>query len=567
MLKELSIKNLAVIESVRVLFEPGLNVLTGETGAGKSILIDALTLLLGHRATSEVIRTGADSANVEAIFHLPRSAPLVARLTELGYPLEDDELILRRELSRSGRSRAYLNDSVAALAVMAETGEALVEIHGQHEAQSLLRSGRHLDLLDDFGGLAGDRTAVRAAYEEWIRCSADLEKLRASARERVQRQDLYRFQVEEIDAAGLHPGEEETLREERRRLQHAGRLTEGTAQAYALLAGESASALEQGQRALATLRELAKLDPGLAELVQGLDAALIPLEDLTQSLRSYRGKVEVDPARLEELDRRMDELTRLKRKYGDSVEAILAFREKAAQSLEEIGQGEERAGDLARRLATLAPELAASALSLCHRRSEAALRFETAVNRELQGLGMAKARFQVELSQEPATPESPAADGWRVTARGVDAAEFLIAPNPGEEPRPLARIASGGELSRIMLALKVVLAATEGVRVVIFDEVDAGIGGRTGDAIGRKLSQVAQGRQVISVTHLPQIACYADHHLLVEKTVRGGRSVVGVTPLAGPERTREVARMLGGKSVTETSLRHAKELLSNARPN
>jgi len=566
MLKELSIKNIAVIESVRVLFEPGLNVLTGETGAGKSILIDALTLLLGHRATTDVIRTGADSATAEAIFSLPRSGALVRRLAELGFPLEQEELILRRELSRSGRNRAYLNDSPATLAVMAEVGEALVEIHGQHETQALLRPTRHMELLDDFGDLLAERHSVAAGHEEWLACTRELEELRAEARERAQRQDLYQFQVREIDAATLRPGEEETLREERRRLQHAGRLIEGTAQAYALLAGENSSALGQGERAQGLLREMTKLDPGLDRIVQDLEATLIPLDDVTQSLRAYRGKIEVDPRRLEELDRRLDELIRLKRKYGDTVEAIVAFRNEAARTLEEIGQGEERAETLGRRLVALTPELTAATLTLSRRRKEAARKLESLVAREIHELGMAKARFQVQLSQEPAIPDAPSANGSRVTARGVDLVEFLIAPNPGEEPRPLARTASGGELSRIMLALKVVLAATDQVPVVIFDEVDAGIGGRTADTIGRKLRQVAHGRQVISVTHLPQIACYADHHLQVEKRIRAGRTAVGVVPLSGQERIQEVARMLGGESVTETSLRHARELLRSARP-
>jgi DNA repair protein RecN (Recombination protein N) len=566
MLKELSIKNLAVIESVRVLFEPGLNVLTGETGAGKSILIDALTLLLGHRATTDVIRTGADSATVEAIFSLPRSDALVRRLAELGFPLEQEELILRRELSRAGRNRAYLNDSPATLAVMAEVGEALVEIHGQHETQALLRAARHTDLLDDFSDLLAERHSVAAGHEEWFACTKELEELRAAARERAQRQDLYQFQVREIDAAALHPGEEEALREERRRLQHAERLTEGTAQAYALLAGENSSALGQGERAQGLLREMAKLDPGLDRIVQDLEATLIPLDDVTQSLRAYRGKIEVDPGRLEELDRRLDELTRLKRKYGDTVEAILTLRNEAARALEAIGEGEERAEALERRLEALVPELTAAALTLSRRRKEAARKLESLIAREIHELGMAKARFQVQLSQEPAVPDAPSANGSRVTARGVDLVEFLIAPNPGEEPRPLARIASGGELSRIMLALKVVLAATDQVPVVIFDEVDAGIGGRTADTIGRKLHQVARGRQVISVTHLPQIACYADHHLQVEKRIRAGRTAVGVVPLSGQERIQEIARMLGGESVTEASLRHAKELLRAARP-
>ncbi len=565
MLRELSIKNLAVIESVRVAFEPGLNVLTGETGAGKSILIDALTLLLGHRAASDVIRTGADSATVEAVFHLRRSALLAHRLTELGFPLEGEEVILRRELSRSGRNRGYVNDSPATLAVMTEVGEALVEIHGQHETQSLLRPTRHLDLLDDFGDLLSARASLAAMHEEWMTCTRELEALRARAREHAQRQDLYQFQVREIDAAGLQPGEEDALRDERRRLQHAGRLTEGTARAYALLVEEEASAFGQGERALALLRELGKLDPGLDPIAQELEAALISIEDVTQSLRAYRSKIEMDPGRLEELDRRLDELIRLKRKYGDTVEAILAFRDEARRALAEIGEGEERTEALARRLEALAPELSATALSLSRHRKEAAQRLEGLMARELNGLGMPKARFRVQLGQETAGPGGPSASGWRVAAKGVDLAEFLIAPNPGEEPRPLARIASGGELSRIMLALKAVLAATDQVPVVIFDEVDAGIGGRTGDTIGRKLRQVARGRQVISVTHLPQIACYADHHLQVEKTVRAGRTAVGVIPLAGQHRTREVARMLGGENLTEASLRHARELLRSAR--
>ena len=566
MLKELSIKNLAVIESVRVLFEAGFNVLTGETGAGKSILIDALTLLLGHRATADLIRTGAASATVEAVFELPRSSPLCHRLAELGFALEDQDVILRRELSRSGRNRAYVNDSPATVGLMAELGEALVEIHGQHETQSLLRPGRHLDLLDDLADLSEGRRSVAAKFDEWLASAKELEALKAAARDRAQKQDLYQFQVQEVDAAGLHPGEEEALRDERRRLQHAGRLTEGTGQAYALLAGETGSTLGQGERALALLSEMARLDPTLDRMAQDLQAVLIPLDDVAQSLRAYRGKIEADPRRLEELDRRLDELTRLKRKYGDTVEAILTFRAEAARALEAIGQGEERAEGLIRKLEALTPELGAAALALSLGRKEAARRLESLVARELHELGMAKARFEVRLTHEPAPPDGPSAEGFRITARGLDLAECLIAPNPGDEPRPLARIASGGELSRIMLALKVVLAATDQVPIVIFDEIDAGIGGRTGDVIGRKLRQVAQGRQVVSVTHLPQIACYANHHLQVEKGVRAGRSAVRVAPLTGQDRIHEVARMLSGEALTETSLRHARELLKAASP-
>lgn len=568
MLRELRIRNLAVIESLTVPFGPGLNVLTGETGAGKSIMVDALALLLGERAQpGEAIRTGADTALIEAVFHLPRKSPVAALLRAHGLPAEDGELIVRRELVRGGRGRAFLNDGNATLALLERLGEALVEIHGQHEHQALLRPSRHLDLLDAFGGLAILREKLRQRYEEWQALARELEGLTAGAREHAARAELYRAQVAELDAARLRPGEEGALREERRRLQNVERLAAGADAAYRQLYEDPAAAAERLGAAAGLLRELAKLDGELRPAVEALDVAAVQVDEAVRALRRYRDALVFDPERLEAIERRLDEIGRLKRKHGvETVEALGAVRERMAAELEHAAHGGERAAELAERLEKLRAEVATRAGDLSGRRAQAAERLAALVEAELEALGIDKPVFRVRLWREPAGPGELAAgpEGWRVGPRGIDQAEFLFSPNPGEDPRPLGRIASGGELSRTMLAMKVILAASDAVPVLIFDEVDAGIGGKTADIVGRKLRQVARARQVLCITHLPQIACYADHHLLAEKRVEGDRTLTSVTVLDREQRVREVARMLGGESVTETSLRHAEELITQA---
>ena len=566
MLRELTVRNLAVIESVAVPFGPGLNVLTGETGAGKSILIDALTLLLGERAQTDAIRAGAEAATIAALFEVEPKGPVAALLGELGYASEEP-LILRRELSRAGRSRAFVNDAPATLALLERLGEALVELHGQHEHQALLRPARHLDLLDGYAGLLPLREDLRRRYEEWATLEAELAGLSEADADRARREGLARTAIEEIDAARVAPGEEEELRVERRRLQHAERLFEAASEAYASLYDDPASAVTRVARAAARLRDLARVDERLAPVVEGLEAASVQLDEAARSLRGYRDGITVDPQRLEEIERRLDELGRLKRKYGETVEAVLAAREVRARELETLGRGEERARELTARLAEIREALERDALALSRRRERAARELARRVIAEIGGLGMADAEFRIRLHREPASQGGLAAgpERWQVGPRGVDQAEFLFAANPGEEPKPLTRIASGGELSRTMLALKVLLAQHDAVPVLIFDEVDAGIGGRTADTVGRKLRQVARSRQVLCVTHLPQIACYADHHLRVEKAAAGERVRTTVAPLGREERVREVARMLGGEAVTDSSLRHARELIAAAR--
>jgi DNA repair protein RecN (Recombination protein N) len=567
-LRELRIKNLAIFDAVTIPFAPGLNVLTGETGAGKSIMIDALTLLLGERAQpAETIRTGAENATLEAVFALPKKSPVPALLEAHGFAPDEGGLIVRRELVRSGRGRVFLNDSNATLAVAEKLGELLLEVHGQHEAQALLRPSRHLDLLDAFGGLFILRDKLSQRWEEWRSTSDELTGLMLTGRDKSERLDRYRSEVAEIDAARLRPGEEDELRDERKRLQNAERLAEGATVAYQNLYDDPAASATRLGQAIGSLRELAKVDPSLQATVEALDVAAVQLDEAVRGLRTYRDGIVFDPPRLDEIERRLDEIGRLKRRYGDSVEAVLAARQQMAADVEKLSQGDEQGRQLAERLEKLKAELATRAADLSSRREQAAARLENLVTAELSELGIDKAVFKVRFTREPAgegeIPVGP--EGWRLGFRGADQVEFLFSPNPGEDPRPLSRIASGGELSRTMLALKVILAATDAVPILVFDEVDAGIGGKTADTVGRKLRQVARTRQVLCITHLPQIACYADQHLHVDKKVDGERTVTSVAVLGKEERVREIARMLGGESVTDTSLQHALELINHAR--
>jgi DNA repair protein RecN (Recombination protein N) len=567
-LRELRVKNLAVIESLTVPFGSGLNVLTGETGAGKSILIDALTLLLGERAQpAETIRAGAESATIEAVFDAPRKSAVATLLQDHGIGLENGTLVIRRELVRGGRGRVFLNDSNATLALLEKLGETLVEVHGQHEHQALLRPSRHLDLLDAFAGLGVLRDRLRQRHEEWRSVSAELEALRATSRDQAIRTAQYRESLAEIDGARLRAGEEEELRDERRRLMNAERLAEGANAAYRELYDDPSSAVERAGRVAALLREMAKIDPAAGATLQSLETAMVQLDETARTLRGYRDGVVFDPPRLEAIERRVDEIGRLKRKYGESVEAVLALRSKIEADLEGLGRAGEDEGRLAERAERLRTELATRAADLGERRDQAVSRLETAVLAELGALDLESAVFRVRLARERAGSGELGVgpEGWRLGPRGLEQAEFLFSGNAGEDARPLARIASGGELSRTMLAIKVVLAATDAVPVVVFDEVDVGIGGKTADAVGKKLRQVARVRQVLCVTHLPQIAAYADQHLRVEKREDDGRATATVAPLVKGDRVREVARMLGGESVTDTSLRHALELITQAR--
>ena len=556
MLTELRVRNFAVIESAVVPFAAGLNVLSGETGAGKSILVDALLLVCGARASSELIRDHADTATVEAVFDVSRCPSARAILDEAGIVLEDQHIVVRREIARSGRHRAFVNDSAVTVALLERLGESLVEVHGQHEQQRLLQPATQCQLLDEFAGVGEMAARVSDLFARYRTARDAVEQARATERERAQREDILRFQVSELDAARLRVGEEESLRMERRRLQHAGRFATGLTEVGELLSAAQGSANACVARAARVLTDLARLDPTLGGPVEALDAASAQIEDAMAAVTRLRDGISAEPGRLEEVDERLDVLSRLRRKYGDSEEAMLKFRDEATAELARLAHHEATMAEQERLAAALGIELHSQAVALSERRVAAGARLAAQAQREVRTLGMEHAVLAIAVERRPDEAVGP---------HGLDRVEFRLAANPGEEPRALNRVASGGELSRVMLALITVVAAADPVPTRIFDEIDAGVGGRLAGVVADKLSVAAKRRQVLCVTHLPQIAARADHHLRVDKSVRGGRSRAAASPLTGSERVDEVARMLAGDAVTETARRHARELLAAKR--
>jgi DNA repair protein RecN (Recombination protein N) len=567
MLRELSIRNLAVVEEAVVPFASGLNVLTGETGAGKSIVVDALLLITGARAQLDWIRTGADSALVEAVFDIDPAGAVAALLDEAGHHPGDGQLVIKRELARSGRHRAFVNDGAATVGLLEQLGELLVELHGQHEHQRLMEPARQLLLLDRFAESDDRRERVAALVRKWEEARAALDRLRSEMREGARQEDLYRFQVAEIDDLRLRDGEEDELRGERSRLQHAERIVAGLQETVGLLYEEPQSATTRLSRAATLLRDLSRYEPDAAAAIEALEGAQAYLEDVVGRARALRDRAVFDPERLEQIDARLDAIVKLKRKYGDSVAAILAHRQEVATALDRITRHDAIAEEMERTVADAAAAAGTEAAALSAARARAAERLERLVQKEIRGLGMEHGRFRVALRREPAAAGELAAgpEGWRVGPRGAESVELLLSANPGEDLRPLAKVVSGGELSRVMLAAKTVLAAADDVPVLVFDEVDAGIGGRVADVVGQKLAASAAGRQVLCVTHLAPIAAYAGQHLLVEKRVARGATRTTVTRLPVAARVDELARMLGGERVTEASRRHARELLRDAQ--
>ncbi len=543
MLRQLRIKDFAIIDALTVGFEPGFNVLTGETGAGKSIIVDALSLTLGARAQTDAIRTGKSETTVEAYFDIPPGP----HLERLGIPSEDG-VILRRNLSSGGKSRAYVNDTMVNVQTLLEIGRSLVDIHGQHEHQSLLSSDNQRTMLDAYGKLLDERGELEGLYHEVQSLRRELSVLVSNIRDKEQRTDLLKFQISEIDAASLKAGEKEALTEEKAVLANFAKLKELTDNAYLLLySGEGASS-EKLSAAIAMLREMARIDHGVAETLNLLESALPLVEDGALSLRQHKDRYDGDPQRLESVEGRLDLIKRLEKKYGDGIEGILKHREEAAEEMERLTQSDERMKGLENELAAREQRLHERASRLSAKRKGAAKEIVRSVKGVLGDLAMEKADFVVEVK-----PVS-------LSSAGTDSVEFLFSANKGEPPKPLSRVASGGELSRIMLALKGTLAEVDRIPVLIFDEVDAGIGGRTAESVGRRLKNLAKRHQVLCITHLPQIAAMADHHIMIEKGERKDGVYVTLKSLSPGEREEEIARMLGGK-VTEISRRHARELL------
>ncbi|MFQ5856093.1 MAG: DNA repair protein RecN [Anaerolineae bacterium] len=573
MLAELTITNFAIIDRVQLQPAPGFNVMTGETGAGKSIIVDALSQLLGSRADTALIRAGADRARIEGIFVLDEAQcqVLVPVLQEYGLADEEenlDTLILVRELHSTGRSTGRVNGRAVTIGVLQEIGERLVDIHGQSEHLSLKRVKEHADILDRYAGLDAERQAVRQAVAELRHVQQELKNLRRDERELARRADLLAFQVKEIAEAELEPGEEEALTIERSRLANAEKLIVNANAAYEALyrgTGRDASAVDLLGDVARSLGNLEKIDPSLSELRQQAESLSYAVDDLARAVRSYRDGIEYNPARQQQVEERLELIAHLKRKYGDSIEEVLAFGEQAARELEQITHSEERIEELEaeeERLLQRAGELAAD---LSAKRHEAAGRLASVIEREVGELRMAAAQFVVQLERTEDEHGVPV-DGIRYAfdATGIDQVEFLISLNPGEPPRPLAKIASGGETSRLMLALKSTLSAADATPTLIFDEIDAGIGGRVGEIVGRKLwGLTAHGmpeHQVICVTHLPQIAAFADTHYQISKIIEGRRTVTRARRLDDDGRIDELSQMLG--STTDVTRQKAREMLS-----
>ena len=558
MLSELRIVNFALIEQLNLQFQSGFTVLTGETGAGKSLLIDAIALLVGGRASTDQIRSGEEEAQLEASFHLPDTHPLIRRLRsqDLIGPHES-ELILRRVLSRSGRHRVYVNGSLCPLRVLEELAGTLIDIHGQHEQQSLLSSAKQVDALDAFGRLYELRGRYEQAYQGWKDLREQLAALQREIVDRARIEDMLRFQSQEIEQACLLPDEEEQLRQERQRLVHAHRLRELAHEVHGELQEDEQAVLTRLGRIGRALAELAQTDPAMGDCEQAATESAIQLKDLAGRLRDYAQQLEADSDRQASVEDRLELIQRLKKKYGGSIESVLTMGRQVQEELQLLDSREERTAELAARLEEEAQRLRTLAQQLSKKRMDAAKRMTTLVGAELVAVKMEQAVFQIiVLSDESEEGLGP---------MGRDRVEFLLSSNPGEPPRPLARVASGGELSRIMLALKTVLAEMDQVPVLVFDEVDTGVGGAVAAAMGTRLWKLGSFHQVFCITHLPQVASQAEHHLLVEKGQESQRTSTSVRVLTGMGQEEEIARMLGGLTITKKVRETAAELIAGAK--
>jgi DNA repair protein RecN (Recombination protein N) len=561
MLRELRIKNFAIIDEVVLQLGQGLNIITGETGAGKSIILSALGLISGERGSSEIIRHKEDEATVEALFEtLPPS--LNAQLSEAGFEVEG-ELIIKRILNRAGKNRIYLNGSLCPLGLLAQIGASLVHIYGQHEHHTLLESETHLNLLDAFADLDVKANSMKQRFEGLSHAWKLLTETRDSLERQRREKALLEAQAEEIAKAGLKPGEEEELRSRRNILAHSERLYQGCREGEEILyEGETALAGRLGKYVVKA-RELAVIDQELSPTVELLESSLAQLQEAALQLGRYAQRIHFDPRALEQLEDRLAEIQRLKRKYNGDIEEILHLQTGIHATLENLQQGEAQIVKLEKAFEEARQAAWGTAEKLSGDRQRAAKRLKRELEKEIRGLGMPDTVFEVRFSSRDEEKDNPPffIAGKKLTERGMDQVEFHFSPNPGEPVKPLAKIASGGELSRLMLGLKALVLTPSVVPTLLFDEVDTGIGGRVAEIVGKKLKQVAALHQVISVTHLPQIAAMADSHYVVRKEVDNGRTFTQVERLSEPERVSEVARMLGGVKITERTLRHAEELI------
>jgi DNA repair protein RecN (Recombination protein N) len=556
MLLEMTIRNLAVIEEVHLYCKKGFHVLTGETGAGKSIIIDALSLVAGGRSSTDLVRYGSDKASIEALFQVSEQHPVREILRGMGIEaVPEEHLIIRRDITVSGKSTSRINGQLVNLTMLKEVGEYLVNIHGQHEHQSLFKVEEHIRWLDTFGEqqIGPMKLAYQAIYDEYTHIRKQLQELQETSQQSLQMMDLYRFQVEEISSAKLKPGEDEALLEERKKLSNAERLYQNAAEAYDLLYG--GKGLDAISRAVQKLQDIAGLDKAsLESLVEQAQSAYYQLEDAAYQVRDYRDNIEFNPARLDYIEQRLDTISSLRRKYGEKVTDILAYLVKIQQELDKIENKDDMLQQLHKQEEAVKAKLQQAAKQVSEQRELVAARLADEIVAELRDLQMERTQFKVHIDSQTE----------KFTRDGVDQVEFLISANPGEPLRSLSKIASGGEISRVMLALKSIFARVDQIPVLVFDEVDTGVSGRAAQAIAEKLSMLSRDCQVFSITHLPQVACMADVHFFIHKQTDGDRTFTRIDDLPMTGRIHELARMLGGVEVTEKTLQHAQEMISLA---
>jgi len=566
MLTFLKISNIALIDELNVEFDRGLNLLTGETGSGKSIIVDALGVLVGGRFTSDLLKAGRDRGYIEGLFSVARNRELERLRGDAGIEADradDTEIIIRRELAANGRNKIFINNQLATQSLLRELQPFLVDIHGQGDQQTLFDTTTHLELLDAFASVAALKDEVAGCYKSWSSVKRELEAQGKEDAEKFQLIDILRFQIDELERARLVVGEDEQLEEERRRLNNVEKLTTLCAESFGLIYEEGDSAITRIRQTARRVEELAGYESRFREYLEGLETSRAMLEDLAFSLRDFADKLEFSPDRLEEIENRLAELSRLKRKYGGSAETGLEHLARSQDRLRQIERSDEREAQLRAELAAARAAYLERARKLHHERVRSAKKFERAVERDLAEVAMEHARFQAQTTAPPDSELNADDAAASFTASGIDRVEFYFSANVGEAIRPLAKVASGGEASRLMLVLKTVAGATEFPRTIVFDEIDSGIGGRVSEAVGVKLKKLSETNQVFCVTHQPQIARFADSHLLVRKEAIAGRTEISVDTLDRRGRVEEIARMLTGAEITETARRHAREMLKS----
>lgn len=561
MLAELSIKNFAIIESLTVSFEKGLTVLTGETGAGKSIIIDAIHLLAGARGSSEFVRYGEKRAELEALFLLDEDQhPVYERCEEFGIDLSDGMIILRRDMSSSGKSICRINGKLVTIAVLREVGQLLVDIHGQHDNQELMNEENHLSLLDQYGGkeVKAALVAYSELYQRYDGLKRKITQLSENEQEMAHRLDLLQFQLEEIENAELQPKEDELLQEEKHQISNYEKVYDSLNNSYNALHGEQRG-LDWVGLAMSHLENVSGINTKLNELSETISNAYYMLEDLSYEVRNELDSLEFDPERLNFVESRLNEINHLKRKYGQTVEEILSYSAKIEEEIDTIQNKDSHLSKLQIELNSVLEDLSVEAKNISDIRKKYAKVLIDEIHKELKELYMEKTSFSVNIEEK----RSPSHE-LKYTSKGIDEIEFYISTNPGEPLKPLNKTASGGELSRIMLAMKSIFSQHQGITSIIFDEVDTGVSGRVAQAIAEKIYRVSNGSQVLCITHLPQVAAMADTHLYIAKETKAGRTKTSVKPLNNEEKIKEIGRMIAGVEVTELSKEHAKELLALA---